>query len=312
MEPFKSSDEIFGNWATVLLPIEHDDSINYSVLSEQIEYLTHCGLNGIYSNGTAGEFYTQSEEEFDRINEILATSCKRKNVSFQIGASHMSPHISLERIKRAKKLKPKAIQVILPDWSPVNDEEVITCLQRFAEEAFPIGIILYNPPHSKRVLKPEVYSKVKTNIPNLLGIKVSDGDNDWYRAVEKHCSHLSVFVPGHHLATGFSRGAAGSYSNMACLNPVGAQKWYEQMKTDLEGALELEKKIQKFNSNYILPFITKGGYSNQAVDKLLASIGGWSQVGTRLRWPYHWIPEYEAERLRPIAKNIIPEFFNLS
>ena len=51
------------------------------------------------------------------------------------------------------------------------------------------------------------------------------------------------------------------------------------------------------------------GYSNAALDKLLAAIGGWGPVGTRLRRPYRWIDEAEAVRLRPMARSMMPELF---
>lgn len=117
MEALKS-DEIFGNWATILLPVENDDSINYQKLNEEIDILIDARVNGIYCNGTAGEFYNQTEGEFDKISELLAQKCSMANMPFQIGCCHMSPKISLERLKRILPLKPGAIQVILPDWYP--------------------------------------------------------------------------------------------------------------------------------------------------------------------------------------------------
>ncbi len=62
-------------------------------------------------------------------------------------------------------------------------------------------------------------------------------------------------------------------------------------------------------TSYIHPYITTQGYSNQAVDKLLIAIGGWADVGTRLRWPYRWVPEDDADRLRPVAREMLPELF---
>jgi hypothetical protein len=59
----------------------------------------------------------------------------------------------------------------------------------------------------------------------------------------------------------------------------------------------------------ILPFREQGGYSNTALDKLLAATGGWADVGTRLRWPYRSIDPAEAARLAPVARERIPELF---
>jgi len=301
--------ELQGNWASVALPINPDDSIDYGRLEEEIDFLVTAGVNGVYTNGTAGEFYTQNEEEFERVSSLVACSCEKMHVPFQLGASHMSAQLSLERIKRAKTFQPGAIQVILADWFPLTREETIACLNRMAEVADPIGLVLYNPPHAKRVLQPEEYSHLKKAVPNLIGIKVADGDSAWYETMKRHCAELAIFVPGHHLATGVMHGAAGSYSNVACLHPVGAQKWYDMMKHDMSQALDVERRIQYFMNDHIVPFITEQGYSNQALDKLLAAIGDWADIGTRLRWPYRWIPEKEADRLRPIAREMIPELF---
>lgn len=304
-----TASEITGNWATLLLPINPDESIDYDRLAAEIDVLTGCGVDGIYSNGTAGEFYTQSEDEFDRVSALLAARCEEAGVPFQIGASHPSAQISLARIRRAAALKPSAIQVILADWFPLTDDEAMACLARMAEAAAPIGLVLYNPPHAKRVLRPETYACLKAGVPGLVGMKVADGDEAWYAAMRQHAAGLSIFVPGHHLATGMRQGAAGSYSNVACLSPAGAQRWYTMTQTDPDAALELERRICAFMDEHIVPFITASGYANQAVDKLLAAIGGWADIGPRLRWPYRWIPEAEALRLRPVAHALLPELF---
>ena len=45
-----------GNWGTLLLPINKDDSIDWVRLGEEIDVRIEVRVNGIYSNGTAGEF----------------------------------------------------------------------------------------------------------------------------------------------------------------------------------------------------------------------------------------------------------------
>jgi dihydrodipicolinate synthase/N-acetylneuraminate lyase len=301
MKPLTSA-EISGTWATLLLPLARDESIDWPRLEEEIDVLLRSGVSGIYSNGTAGEFHSQSEEEFDRLHALFAARCENARMAFQIGVCHPNAQASLSRLKRAAQLKPGALQVILPDWYPVTNEEAVAFLERMAEASEPIGLVLYNPPHAKRVLAPADFGELAA-VAALIGIKVMDGDESWYRAMRNHAAKLSVFVPGHHLATGYRLGAAGSYSNVACLHPAGAQKWHELMKTDSQAALELEGRINKF-----LELIPRD-YPNAAKDKLLTAIGGWSEIGTRLRWPYRWIPESEAVRLRPVAEQLLPELF---
>lgn len=265
--------------------------------------------DGIYSNGTAGEFYAQTEEEFDRISAMLAERCEAGGVPFQIGASHTSPQTTLSRIRRAARLHPGAIQVILPDWFPLNDEEIVTCLTLAAEASNGIGLVLYNPPHAKRVLQPPLCAKFCRAVPALVGVKVADGAASWYAQMGEYATELSVFVPGHHLPTGSMHGAAGSYSNVACLQPAGAKLWWQLMQRDPIAALNIERKINSFFARHIIPYITQQSYSNAACDKLLVVTGGWADVGKRLRWPCRSIPEEEADRLRPIARQMLPELF---
>ncbi|HTO02954.1 MAG TPA: dihydrodipicolinate synthase family protein, partial [Opitutus sp.] len=76
MKPLGSS-EISGTWGAVLLPINSDDSIDYTALGDHVDALLVAGLDGIYTNGTAGEFHTQTEDEFDRVSALVAERSTR-------------------------------------------------------------------------------------------------------------------------------------------------------------------------------------------------------------------------------------------
>ena len=303
--------EIFGNWATLLLATDNDGNIAYSQLADEIDVLIASRPNGIYSNGTTGEFYSQTEDEFDRISQLLSEKCEKAGIAYQIGVSHMSPQLSLERLKRVRHLRPGAVQIILPDWFPVVMDEAIVFLQKMEEEARRINFILYNPPHAKRQLEPEDWAILKKQVPSLVGLKVFDQNADpaWYKRVNENKEGLSIFIPGHRLATGIKSGAHGAYSNMACLNPFAAQKWFEVIQTNPEAALELEIRINQFMSELIAPFITLQHFPNHSCDRFMALLGGWANVGSKLRWPYRSIPESYLDTIRKQSRQIIPEFF---
>ncbi|HEY8561649.1 MAG TPA: dihydrodipicolinate synthase family protein [Pyrinomonadaceae bacterium] len=309
MQPLTAS-EINGTWATLLLPINADQSIDFERLSAEIDLLIESGVDGVYSNGTAGEFYAQTADEFEKINLMLAEKCRAANMPFQIGAAHTDAQTALTRAEIGARLQPSAIQVILPDWTALSFGEAENFLQTVAEVIAPVGLVLYNPPHAKRVLSPAELLKMTESVPSLVGVKLLDGDAVWYREMKEVAPRLSVFVPGHRLATGVENGvASGSYSNVACLSPAAAKRWNDLMKKDLKKALEIESRLQRFMNEYIVPFRDRHFFSNQALDKLLAAIGGWARIGTRLRFPYHSIDENEAAPLRRIAQELIPEFF---
>lgn len=302
-----------GNWATLLSTWDEHEQLDTARLEAQIDALIAMRVDGIYSHGTAGEFHAQTEAEFDAVAALLSQKCEQAGMPYQIGVSHMSAQISLGRLQRVRHSPgaaglPGAVQVILPDWVAVSELEAVDFMQRMAEAADGIPLVLYNPPHAKRVWAPEAIGRLAAKVPGLIGLKTAAGDDAWYDAMRRHLPHLSVFVPGHHLACGIQRGARGAYSNVACLNPAAAQRWTDQMQTDLPAALELESRLARFVENHIAPFITRDGYCNGACDRLMALIGGWADVGQTMRWPYRSIPSEQAERLRPILADLVPEF----
>jgi dihydrodipicolinate synthase/N-acetylneuraminate lyase len=308
MNPLTSA-QIRGTWGTVLLPVNADESIDYACLAEEVAKICASGLHGLYTNGTAGEFLSLSEEEFDRTSEIVAQAAGRFGMAFQLGASHASPQLTLERIRRARVWAPGAIQVILPDWQKVTNDEAVAFLARAAEVACGIPLVLYNPPHAKRVLEPADFAKLRVAVPALAGIKVGDGAVSWYAEMRRQLPDSSVFVPGHHYATGRLNGAHGSYSNIACLSPAGARQWDDLIGRDPVAALALERRILDFFRAHLAPLAAQG-FGGGAIDKLLCALGGWCGVGLRLRWPYRSIDDTTLMRLKPLARAALPEFLS--
>lgn len=305
-----TAEEIRGNWATLLLPIQADDAIDYGLLAEELERFIAVKVNGVYSNGTAGEFHTQNEAEFDRVNALLAERCERGGVPFQIGLSHTSAQIARERARRAKALKPAAFQVTLPDWFPPTLPEVLAFLEVMAAEAAPVPLIVYNPPHAKRRLTPEEWRVVVDRVPAVIGMKVLGGDDAWYAAMAEVMRRVSVFIPGHTLAEGLRRGGHGAYSNVACLSPAGAQRWYELCIRDPDAGRALGARIATWWAAQIGSLITREGLSNGAVDKAAAVAGGWLPgLTTRLRWPYRAAEMETARAIGVAARRELPELF---
>ncbi len=241
--------------------------------------------------------------------EVCAETRRRIEILGEGGGYILAPcHVLQSDVPTENILALCAVQVILPDWFPVTEEEAVAFLDGMADAAGGIGMVLYNPPHAKRVWTPEQLGRLAGRVPALIGLKTAGGDDAWYAAMRAHLSRLSVFVPGHLLASGVTRGAAGSYSNVACLNPAAAQRWSDQMMTDLPAALEVEARLLRFMSGHIAPFITQQHYCNAACDRLMAVVGGWADVGWRMRWPYRSIPLSETGPVRAAAHRIIPEF----
>lgn len=301
-------DPLAGTWASVLLPIGGDDAIDMRRLEGELEALLASGVHGVYTNGTAGEFYAQDPAEYRAIAALVAHRCRAADVPFQLGASDPTARETRRRVAFAATLRPAAVQVILPDWMPVSEPEAERYLTVLAVEADGLPLVLYNPPHAKTSMGPEAMARLHAAVPSLVGAKVAWSDPSWLPRMLRLAPGFRVFVPGHTLASERARGASGAYSNAACLHPAAAERWWAQMHRDPAGALDLEHRLGAFMRRYIVPLRDDLGVSNAALDKLLAAIGGWADIGTRLRWPYLGVPATAVGALAAVARREIPEF----
>jgi dihydrodipicolinate synthase/N-acetylneuraminate lyase len=298
--------DIAGVWATLLLPLSDTDEIRWEDLSIQLDRLLTSGVAGVYAHGTAGEFHTLNEREFDAVSALLAKGCEGAGVAFQIGASHPAAPVMLERVARAVALAPGAIQVVLPDWLPMRTEEAVRFLTRAAEIAAPVPLVLYNPPHAKTRVTPAVLARITAEVPSVVGFKSAGGDAAWFAAMAEAAPGVSSFVPGHLMASGLWRGARGSYSNVAALSPSGAAAWYELTRRDQAAGLDIERRIAELFARHIAP-LQAAGISDPALDKFLAAVGGWAPVGLRTRWPATPAPPEAVAPARDDAQALLPE-----
>lgn len=293
-----------------MLPVTPADTVDFTVLDEELEILCAGSLAGIYSNGTACEFHDQTEDEFDRLSEMVAFRARRAGKPFQIGVSNTNPRLARERLARIVSLAPDGVQITLPDWWPPSREERRRFVEGMAEVAGDVPLILYNPPHAKVILDLEEIAALRAAAPSLVGVKVLGGnDADWYDARRRLLPDFSVFVAGTRVAFGRPLGADGSYSNLACLSPEGAVRHWKMIESDPEAARNLEARFNAFLRDHLLPLATDRGLSNAALDKAMAAAGGWGPLGPRLLWPYEGATDDEVAALSRAARSQMPELF---
>ncbi len=309
MNVFTASD-IRGTWCPLLLQIKERSVLDFSFIDEEISYISASGIHGVYANGSSGEFYNITFSEYCRLIERFASACQRYSIPYQIGANHAHPYESLERIAAAADQAPAAIQLILPDWIPTDRRGTLRFLKGCAKNARGHSLILCNPRHAKTQLAPEDYLWLADEIPELAGLSTYGGDAAWYESMQPVMERLSVFVPGDSLASGIQRGAQGSYSSIAAMNPCAAETWNELIERDMEAGLELERRIQQFMKECVIPFVTEHNMPWHACDKFMAVASGWcGDLHQRLRWPYSWVEDEYLDPVRERGVELIPEFF---
>jgi dihydrodipicolinate synthase/N-acetylneuraminate lyase len=296
-----------GVWGTILLDVTPSGGIKYDAIAPQVAAIAEGGVDGIYCNGTATEFHGQTDRQMEEVAGHTVAAARAAGLPVQVGASHPLAQGALTRIRIASALRPDAIQMTLPDWTALDRNSVLRFLDGCAEAAEGIPLILYNPPQARTVLSPENLLAAAEKFPTLHGLKCGGGDAAWYQAMAPVLDVLSVFIPGHHYASGIGQGAHGAYSNIACLSPSGAVHWARLTKTDATAALEVEANIADFMAEAIAPMLA-AGWPGFACDKAMAIAGGWRPLSQRLLWPHAAIPDDAVARISAAARRHLPEF----
>lgn len=306
-----SSDLPQGIWAAVLLPVSAQGEIEWGALAEEMAILCDSPVEGLYTNGTAGEFHSQTEAEYEQLTALMFETARKAGKPFQIGVSHTNARIARDRLSRLGPYRPAGAQIILPDWWPPGDAEVARFIDGMQAAAGNVPLILYNPPHAKKRLTLEQIAGLRALAPGLIGAKLPGGDAEWHAKRRHLLPHFSVFVPGHTVATARPLGADGSYSNMACLSPFGAVMHWRMIESDPAAAVDLGRRVILFLRDYVLPFRASHGLSDAALDKLMAAAGGWGPVSSRLLWPYASASQEDVEQLAAVSRKLMPEFFGI-
>ena len=85
---------------------------------------------------------------------MLAERCQKAGMPFIIGACQPDPAIMLNRVRRARRCSLPPFRSSCRTGGRVTNEEAIDFLNRASDTANGIPLVLYNPPHAKRVLSP--------------------------------------------------------------------------------------------------------------------------------------------------------------
>lgn len=200
--------------AAPFTPMKNDFRINYNKIEELAEYYYAQPLSGIFINGTTGESMSLTfDERIELANQWVKYSKKNFKVIVHVG------HTCLEDCKRlashAQKIGSYAIGSMGPCfYKPNKLEDLVSFCYEIAKSAPQLPFYYYHMPsmtgNNFKMIDFLRYASDK--IPNLAGIKYTDGDIMDYRScVGFDCGRFDIlFGRDQFLLAGLSLGAKGA------------------------------------------------------------------------------------------------------
>lgn len=157
-----------------LVPFRADGSIHEGELRRMVNWLIEKGVNGLYPNGTVGEFIRLSFEERKRIVRIVMEE-NRGRVPVLAGAAEANIGQVIEAARLYADLGCTAITVTGPYYFKVSQDSVEAYFRELARLS-PIDILLYNIPQFSTEISIPVIEHLTQDCPRIAGIKDSSRD----------------------------------------------------------------------------------------------------------------------------------------
>jgi dihydrodipicolinate synthase/N-acetylneuraminate lyase len=207
-----------GTLAAALTPLRAGgEALDENAFGPYVDFLVAGGLDGLLALGTTGEGILLRPDERRRAAELFVASAGRLQVAVHCGAQSSADTEALAA--HAAETGADAVAVIAPPYFRLDPEALHRHFRRAAAACAPLPFYLYEFEGASGYAIPlEVVERVRGDVPNLAGLKVSD----WpFAKVRPYLVYgLDVFVGAEALLhEGLAAGAAGAVSGLAAALP---------------------------------------------------------------------------------------------
>ncbi len=229
---------------------ESDQSIDYSALSEHIDFLLDKGVHGLIANGSTCEFPMLATEE---MRKVAGTIIDRVNGKIPVlfGASAPSTRETIEYCKIGEDLGAGGFLMLPPYYYPLNDDEIYKHYEIVASKV-KLPIMIYNNPHTSKIdIQPELVKRL-AEIDNIDYIKESSGLASRVHEVKALAGDsIDIFIGSDNIFfDALVSGATGAVASCGNVIPAQLVEIYRLIKeeNDIDRARECFDKISQFCS----------------------------------------------------------------
>ncbi len=265
-----------GVYALVPTPFTESGDFDEEAFRENTRRLCDVGVHGIATTGTFGEFHTIPWVDHQRLIKALVEEAKG-DVKTIIGCSAENTDEAIKKMKFAQDCGADAVMNVPPYYERLTKDECVKYFKDIAEACPEIGVVVYNNPHTAKILVDADMFKEIAEASNICGSKEISRDFSHLirilRATNLAHMHVdSLFVPM------MMWGGKGVFSLAPILTrPKLVIAAYEAcLRKDWNKAIELQNEINDFSA-FCWQFFQ--GYSWIGVTKVVVNAFGLVNAG---------------------------------
>ncbi len=284
----------------MVTPLRGPDELDCAGLERLAEHVLAGGVHGVFILGTTGDgpalSYGLRQEVIRRICALVGG-----RVPVLVGITDTSSTESLRLAEFAATAGADAVVLAPPYYFHASQADLMRLVEGMAGRS-PLPLYLYNMPQlTKMQWEPETVARL-SDLPQVLGLKDSSGDEDYLRralAAVGHRPAFSVLVgPEHLLLEGLLAGVHGGVCGGANLMPGLFVQLFERFQSgDLEAAHALQASITAIGT----PLYQTGETESSYIRGLKGALAVSGICSGRLAWPFE---EADAEQKQAIRRHL--------
>lgn len=243
-----NQDHLRGVVCPMVTPFDSQGRVDFTAAGSLTDFLIERGINCLFVGGSTGEVIFLSAEERKKLSEfVIRHTAGRIPVIVQTGAE--TTQITVELTLHAKRSGATAASILVPYYFRYENEALLAYFETIAETVPDFPILLYIfPAFTGNDVSPALLKWLGDNVPNLVGMKVSNPDlirfQDYLSVVDER--FVSLFGVDGLMLPALSIGAWGQVSGTANAFPEPFLDLYKAFEGgELQKANEAQQLINR-------------------------------------------------------------------
>ncbi len=241
-----------GPWAGLPVAWTDDDQFDEQRYRGDVKRCCDAGIPGSYTGGTTGEFYAMEFDEFKAVAKATVEEAHANGTPAVVGCTSTYTLGACRRAAYAAQIGADGIQVALPFWLEVADDQIEPFFKQVVDAGGGIVLSIYETLRAKKALTLDQHKAIKDAAPSYLMVKSNDGT---VGCTPQGCEALSefvnVFVGEPSWPALGSHGAIGCCSSCVYWNPrITLEQWnllqqkrWAELKAACEGTIAMDTFI---------------------------------------------------------------------
>ena len=150
-----------GVWVAMPTPWQADGQVDAGVVRELVQRYADAGLHGAYTTGTDGEVHVMEVDELAQLVPPFAETAVTAGLPVQVGCgwAHTAGVIARGQVARENGID--IVQVTLPSWIPLNDEEMVRFYGALGSALPEMLLVHYNIMRSGRMMNGRDFQRAR-------------------------------------------------------------------------------------------------------------------------------------------------------